>query len=213
MRTTTYSEKVKDHFMNPRNSGEMEDPDAVGEVGNPACGDMMNIYLKVDDDVITDISWTTMGCAAAISTSSMISELAKGEELSDAWEIQKTEVSEALEGLPPIKQHCSNLAADGLHEAIKNYLIKHDRWDNQFEVNPMELAEPAEVEHYVDAGLSESEAETLREAGFLSRPNVLYASPEYLADKGGISEDEARTVKRYFEEEYEFEHEEDEHGH
>lgn len=208
MRTTTYSEKVKDHFMNPRNSGEMEDPDAVGEVGNPACGDMMNIYLKVEDDIITDISWTTMGCAAAISTSSMISELAKGEQLSDAWEIQKTEVSEALEGLPPIKQHCSNLAADGLHEAVKNYLIKAGRWENQFEVNPMELAEPADAEHYVEAGLTEEEAETLREAGFLSRPNVLYASLEYLAEKGGITEEQAEAVQDYFRDEYSFEHEE-----
>ncbi|MBS1263338.1 MAG: Iron-sulfur cluster assembly scaffold protein IscU 2 [Methanonatronarchaeales archaeon] len=212
MRPTTYSEKVKEHFTNPRNSGEMENPDAVGEVGNPACGDVMHIFLKVEDDRVEDISWTTMGCAAAIATSSMISELARGEELEEAWKITKRDVSESLEGLPPIKQHCSNLAADGLHEAIKNYLIGEGRWENQFDVNPMEVAEPAEVEHFVEAGITEDAAERLRDEGFLSRPNVLYASPDYLAEKGGIDEEQAREVRRYFEEDYGAEHENG-HGH
>jgi len=213
MKTTTYSETVKDHFTNPRNSGEMDDPDAVGEVGNPACGDVMHIFLKVEDDRIEDISWTTMGCAAAIATSSMISELAEGEKLEEAWKIEKTDVSDALEGLPPIKQHCSNLAADGLHEAIKNYLIEQGRWENQFEVNPMEIAEPAEIDHYVEAGLTEEEGKKMRDEGFLSRPNVNYASAEYLAEKGGISEEKAEEVKRYFEEDYQIEYDEDEHEH
>lgn len=205
MKTTTYSEKVKDHFMNPRNSGEMEDPDAVGEVGNPACGDVMHIYITVSDDRIEDISWTTMGCAAAIATSSMISELAKGEELEEAWGITRGDVSDALEGLPPIKQHCSNLAADGLKEAIKNYLISEGRWEGQFDVNPMEIPEPARVEDYLEAGLSEEAAEALRGAGFTSRPNLLYASPEFLAEAGGLPLGRAKEVRRFFEEEYQHE--------
>lgn len=119
-----YSKKVIEHFQNPKNMGELEDADAVGEVGNPVCGDVMHIYIKVKDDVITDIGWKTMGCAAAIATSSMISELAKGKTLEEALKISKKDVSDALEGLPPIKQHCSNLAADGLHRAIENYRKK-----------------------------------------------------------------------------------------
>ncbi|UCD92191.1 MAG: Fe-S cluster assembly scaffold protein NifU [Methanobacteriota archaeon] len=119
-----YSKKVIEHFQNPKNMGELEDADAVGEVGNPVCGDVMHIYIKVKDNVITDIGWKTMGCAAAIATSSMISELAKGKTLDEALEITKKDVSDALEGLPPIKQHCSNLAADGLHKAVENYRKK-----------------------------------------------------------------------------------------
>lgn len=121
-----YSNKVIEHFQNPKNMGELEDADAVGEVGNPVCGDVMHIYIKVKDDVITDIGWKTMGCAAAIATSSMISELAKGKTLDEAMKITKKDVSDALEGLPPIKQHCSNLAADGLHKAIENYRKKKE---------------------------------------------------------------------------------------
>jgi nitrogen fixation NifU-like protein len=120
-----YSEKVMDHFTNPRNAGELEDADAVGEVGNPVCGDVMNIYIRVKDGIITDIGWKTMGCAAAIATSSMITELAKGKTLKEALAITRNDVADALDGLPPIKMHCSNLAADGLHEAIKNYLKEH----------------------------------------------------------------------------------------
>lgn len=119
-----YSRKVIEHFQNPKNMGEIEDADAVGEVGNPVCGDVMKIYIKVKDGKISDIGWKTMGCAAAIATSSMISELAKGITLEKALKITKKDVSDALEGLPPIKQHCSNLAADGLHKAIENYKKK-----------------------------------------------------------------------------------------
>lgn len=121
-----YSKKVIDHFQNPKNMGEIEDADAVGEVGNPVCGDVMKIYIKVKDDKITQIGWKTMGCAAAIATSSMISELAEGITLDEAMKITKKDVSDALEGLPPIKQHCSNLAADGLHKAVENYRKKQE---------------------------------------------------------------------------------------
>ncbi|MBU6996538.1 MAG: iron-sulfur cluster assembly scaffold protein [Theionarchaea archaeon] len=116
-----YSQQVIDHFNNPRNQGHMENPDGVGKVGNPVCGDVMYIYIKVKDDVIRDISWETMGCAAAIATSSMISELAKGKTLEEAERITRGDVACALEGLPPVKMHCSNLAADGLQKAIEDY--------------------------------------------------------------------------------------------
>jgi nitrogen fixation NifU-like protein len=101
--------------------GEMEDADAVGEHGNPICGDLMYIYIKVKDDKISDISFQTFGCAAAIATSSMVTELAKGKTLDEAMEITRNDVVDALDGLPPIKLHCSNLAADALHDAIKKY--------------------------------------------------------------------------------------------
>ena len=120
-----YSEKVIEHFQKPRNAGELKDADAVGEVGNPVCGDVMNIYIKVKDGVITDIGFKTMGCAAAIATSSMITELAKGKTLKQGLSITRKDVADALDGLPPVKMHCSNLAADGLHAAIKNYLKEH----------------------------------------------------------------------------------------
>ena len=114
-----------DHFRNPRNMGEMKDPDAMGEVGNPVCGDLMFIYIKVEKkngaEIINDISFQTFGCAAAIATSSMVTELAKGKTLDDAMRISRNDVAESLDGLPPIKLHCSNLAADGLQNAIKKY--------------------------------------------------------------------------------------------
>ncbi len=116
-----YSDKVMDHFKNPRNMGELEDADAVGEVGNPTCGDLMYIYIKVKDDKINDITFQTFGCGAAIATSSMVTELAKGKTLNEAMEITREDVAESLDGLPPVKMHCSNLAADGLHDAIKKY--------------------------------------------------------------------------------------------
>ncbi len=122
-----YSEKVIDHFSNPRNMGEMEDADAIGKVGNPTCGDLIWIYIKVKDDVITDVSFKTFGCAAAIATSSMITELTKGKTLKEAYQITRSDVAENLEGLPPIKMHCSNLSADGLHKAIEEYLQKTGR--------------------------------------------------------------------------------------
>lgn len=119
-----YTEKVVDHFNNPRNQGHMENPDGVGKVGNPVCGDVMYIYIKVNGDVIEDIQWETMGCAAAIATSSMMSEMVKGKTLQEAERITRNDVAEALDGLPPIKLHCSNLAADGLHNAIEDYKKK-----------------------------------------------------------------------------------------
>jgi nitrogen fixation NifU-like protein len=119
-----YSEKVLDHFKNPRNVGEMEDADAEGTVGNPVCGDMMTMYIKVSDEKIEDIKFKTFGCGAAIATSSMTTELAKGKTLDEAMNITKQNVADALEGLPQVKMHCSNLAADALHEAIKNYREK-----------------------------------------------------------------------------------------
>jgi nitrogen fixation NifU-like protein len=110
-----------DHFRNPRNMGDLPDADGVGTVGNPVCGDMMTIYIKVNDEVITDIKFKTFGCGAAIATSSMITELAKGKTLEEALKITRADVAESLDGLPPVKMHCSNLAADGLQAAIANY--------------------------------------------------------------------------------------------
>ena len=117
-----YSDKVMDHFRNPRNVGEVEDPDGVGEVGNPACGDLMKITIRVRDDRIEDAKFLTFGCGAAIATSSMCTEMVKGRTLQEAKEITNKTVAEALDGLPPLKMHCSNLAADGLHAAIEDYL-------------------------------------------------------------------------------------------
>ena len=122
-----YSEKVMDHFANPRNCEKMEDPDGVGTVGNPTCGDLMTIYIKVEDDVITDITFQTFGCGAAIATSSMITEIAVGKTLDEALNISRNDVAEELDGLPPVKMHCSNLAADGLKAAIENYYETHQQ--------------------------------------------------------------------------------------
>ncbi len=121
-----YSEKVMDHFSNPRNVGEIEDADGVGEVGNPACGDMMTIYIKVDDGKLADVKFKTFGCGAAIATSSMITEMAMGMTIEEALAITRDSVADALDGLPPVKLHCSNLAADGLHAAIEDYLKKKE---------------------------------------------------------------------------------------
>ena len=119
-----YSEKVLDHFKNPRNVGELEKADGEGTVGNPVCGDMMTMYIKVKDEKIEDIKFKTFGCGAAIATSSMTTELAKGKTLEEALDISRQDVADALDGLPPVKMHCSNLAADALHDAIKNYKEK-----------------------------------------------------------------------------------------
>lgn len=119
-----YSEKVMDHFTNPRNVGVIDDANGVGEVGNAKCGDIMKIYLKVDDNIIKDVKFKTFGCGAAIATSSMVTEMVKGKTLEEALEISNAAVAEALDGLPPIKMHCSNLAADALHAAIKDYIEK-----------------------------------------------------------------------------------------
>lgn len=119
-----YSDKVMEHFRNPRNMGEIKDADGVGTVGNPVCGDMMTIYIKVKDNRLHDVKFKTFGCGAAIATSSMITELAKDKTLEEALEITRKDVADALEGLPPVKMHCSNLAADGLRAAIEDYYKK-----------------------------------------------------------------------------------------
>jgi len=119
-----YSEKVMDHFANPRNVGEIADADGIGKVGNPQCGDVMWLYIKVKDNIITDIKFKTFGCGAAIATSSMITELARGKTIEEAKVISRQDVANALEGLPPQKMHCSNLASDALREAIKDYEAK-----------------------------------------------------------------------------------------
>lgn len=119
-----YSEKVMDHFSNPRNVGDIEDADGVGTVGNPVCGDLMTIYIKVKDNVIEDVKFKTFGCGAAIATSSMVTEMALGKTIEEALDITRNDVANELEGLPPVKMHCSNLAADALHAAIDDYKKK-----------------------------------------------------------------------------------------
>lgn len=119
-----YNEKVMDHFLHPRNVGEIENPDGVGEVGNPVCGDIMKIFLRIKDGRIEDIKFKTFGCGAAIATSSMVTELVKGKTLEEAMAVSNKVVAEALGGLPPQKLHCSNLAADALHAAIEDYKKK-----------------------------------------------------------------------------------------
>lgn len=119
-----YTEKVMDHFMNPRNVGEIVDADGVGMEGNPTCGDVMQIYIKVEDDVIKDARFKTFGCGASIAVSSMITEMVKGKTLDEALSISKEAVAEALGGLPPQKMHCSNLGADALRKAIEDYRSK-----------------------------------------------------------------------------------------
>lgn len=116
-----YSEKVMDHFSNPRNVGAIEGADGIGEVGNPVCGDMMTFYIKVKDDKLTDVKYKTFGCVAAIAVSSKVSEMTKGKTLEEAKAISKKAVAEALDGLPKEKMHCSNLGAQALSEAIKDY--------------------------------------------------------------------------------------------
>jgi nitrogen fixation NifU-like protein len=120
----TYNEQVMEHFKSPKNMGQMQDADGVGEVGNPACGDVMTVYIKVRDGRIADIKFQTFGCVAAVATSSMVTELAKGKTLDEAMKITRADVAEKLGGLPPIKLHCSNLAAEALHAAVKDYRTK-----------------------------------------------------------------------------------------
>lgn len=123
-----YGEKVMDHFTNPRNVGEIKNADGVGMTGNPTCGDIMKIFLKIEkkdgQEIIEDIKFQTFGCGAAVATSSMVTEMVKGKTLDEAEKISNAAVAEALGGLPPVKMHCSNLAANALHEAIKNYRTK-----------------------------------------------------------------------------------------
>jgi nitrogen fixation NifU-like protein len=119
-----YSEKVMEHFKNPRNVGGMENPDGIGHVGNPVCGDIMELYIKVKDGIIVDAKFKTFGCGAAIATSSMVTEMVKGKSIKEALEISNKAVAEALDGLPAVKMHCSVLAEEALKSAIEDYLNK-----------------------------------------------------------------------------------------
>lgn len=119
-----YTEKVMDHFRNPRNVGELEDANGIGEVGNAQCGDIMKIYLKIEDNIVKDIKFKTFGCGSAIASSSMATELVKGKTVEEAWNLTNKAVAEALEGLPPVKMHCSVLAEEAIHKAINDYRIR-----------------------------------------------------------------------------------------
>jgi nitrogen fixation NifU-like protein len=134
-----YTEKVMDHFQNPRNIGEIENADGIGEVGNPKCGDIMKIYIKVKDNIITDIKFKTFGCAAAIASSSIATELVKGKTMEEAWRLSNDAVAEALDGLPPIKMHCSLLAEEAIHMAINDYRLKQGL--TEWEEDPAHRAE------------------------------------------------------------------------
>jgi len=125
--TSSYSAKVMDHFTNPRNVGEIENPSGVGNVGNPVCGDIMRLYIKVEGDIIIDAKFKTFGCGAAIATSSMVTELVKGKTVEDALKISNKAVAEALGGLPPIKMHCSLLAEEALRSAIDDYFKRQGK--------------------------------------------------------------------------------------
>ncbi|MFC1574438.1 Fe-S cluster assembly scaffold protein NifU [Candidatus Latescibacterota bacterium] len=122
-----YSEKVMEHFQNPQNVGEFENPDGLGKEGNPVCGDVMELGIKVKDGIIEEAKFRTFGCCAAIATSSMVTEMVKGKSLEEAEKISKQAVADALDGLPPAKMHCSNLAADALHHAIDDYKKKQKK--------------------------------------------------------------------------------------
>jgi len=119
-----YSAKVMDHFLNPRNMGSIENSDGIGEVGNAKCGDVMKIFLKIEGDRITEVKFQTFGCGAAIASSSMATELIKGKTLEEAWRLSNKAVAEALDGLPPIKVHCSMIAEEAIHEAINDHIRK-----------------------------------------------------------------------------------------
>ncbi len=137
-----YSEKVMDHFRNPRNVGEIENADGVGEVGNPRCGDIMKMYLKIEDGVIVDVKFKTFGCGSAIASSSMATELIKGKTIEEAMEITNKAVAEALDGLPPVKMHCSVLAEQALKSALLDYAKK-----NNIEIKGLENFNPDEDVH------------------------------------------------------------------
>jgi nitrogen fixation NifU-like protein len=139
-----YSQKVMDHFMNPRNVGVIEDADGVGRVGNPVCGDLMEMSVKIQDDVIADIKFRTFGCGAAIATSSMATELIKGKTIGDALEISNRAIAEALDGLPPIKMHCSVLAAEALRATLADYYTRRGEYEKALSVQDEDVTEPVE---------------------------------------------------------------------
>ena len=137
-----YSEKVMDHFTNPRNVGKLDDADGIGEVGNAKCGDIMKIYIKVRDDIIVDVKFNTFGCGSAIASSSMATEMIKGKPISEALELTNKAVAEALDGLPAHKMHCSVLAEEAIRAAIKDYYDK-----NNIEYDHAQFPDPHEEEH------------------------------------------------------------------
>ncbi|WP_294156480.1 Fe-S cluster assembly scaffold protein NifU [uncultured Clostridium sp.] len=139
-----YTDKVMDHFQNPRNVGEIPDANGVGEVGNAKCGDIMKIYLKVEDNIIKDVKFKTFGCGSAIASSSMATEMIKGKTIDEAWELSNKAVAEALDGLPPVKMHCSVLAEEAIHKAINDY-----RKNNGLEEHPMEEHDHDELHNMV----------------------------------------------------------------
>jgi nitrogen fixation NifU-like protein len=141
-----YSDKVMDHFMNPRNVGVIENADGVGRTGNPVCGDLMEMSLKIDGDVIDDIKFRTFGCGAAIATSSMATEMIKGRTIDEALEISNRAIAEALDGLPPIKMHCSVLAADALRAALADYYTRQGKLEKAAGLRDEDVVEPADVE-------------------------------------------------------------------
>lgn len=154
MKSTQYSEKVLDHFRNPRNSGTLEGDDvAVGRVGNPTCGDLMEVYLDVKDNVIENVKFKTFGCGSAIATASMITELAKGKTLDEAEKITRGDVADELDGLPPVKMHCSNLAADALRDAIKNYRAKQQPLNEEKEMSAAGKREITGIVEFLDKGV------------------------------------------------------------
>ena len=139
-----YTDKVMDHFQNPRNVGEKPDANGVGEVGNAKCGDIMKIYLKVEDNILKDVKFKTFGCGSAIASSSMATEMIKGKTIDEAWELSNKAVAEALDGLPPVKMHCSVLAEEAIHKAINDY-----RKNNGLEEHPMEEHDHDELHNMV----------------------------------------------------------------
>ena len=143
-----YSEKVMDHFANPRNVGEIEDADGIGEVGNAKCGDIMKMYIKVDNDVITDVKFKTFGCGAAVATSSMATEMVKGKSIQDAMKVTNKAVMEALDGLPPVKVHCSLLAEEAIHAALWDYAQKNGIQIEGLEQPKSDISEHEEEEEY-----------------------------------------------------------------
>lgn len=146
-----YSEKVMDHFMNPRNVGVIEDADGVGRAGNPVCGDLMEMSVKIEDDVITDIKFRTFGCGAAIATSSMATELIKGKTIDAALEISNRAIAEALDGLPPIKMHCSVLAAEALRTTLADYYTRQGDREKALELRDDDVTEPVDSKEARDS--------------------------------------------------------------
>jgi nitrogen fixation NifU-like protein len=160
MKSTQYSEKVLNHFRNPRNVGTLEGENvAVGRVGNPVCGDLMEIYIKVEDERISDIKFKTFGCGSAIATASMVTELARGRSLDEALKITREDVAKELDGLPPVKMHCSNLAADALHDAVKAYLQTREQRKVAAEKPEKRSREIAGEKEYLDRGVYHSIAD------------------------------------------------------